>query len=78
MNIEKPYVHQAPINHLASITFCTLTLKIQKEHSQHLKLSGLNLEKTIARVYFIEIVYSFKTLRKRAALAFLPSVLVKE
>ena len=51
---------------------------IQKEHNQHLKLSGLNLEKTIARVYFIEIVYSFKTLRKRAALAFLPSVLVKE
>lgn len=75
VNIKKPYLHQAPMNHLASKTFCPLTLKIQQEHNQHLKLLGLNSEYIIARVYFMEIVYSFKTLKKRAVLAFLSAVL---
>ena len=34
--------------------------------------------KNIVRVYFIEILYNFKTLRKRAALALLPPVPVKK
>lgn len=33
--------------------------ELQKEHSQHLKLLGLNSKTVIARGYFVEIVYSF-------------------